>query len=146
MLNRELCRDGQPPLASMVLASIDPDGRTLTWAQAGHYSPILVRRGRARSLRRPRGDILGLLAPARYGRATVHLQAGDMLVMFTDGVFQRWEGEAAPIRKLMAECQQAHDDGGAQLLFDRVLPPAEDEACLIAVEWSETSRDLRAPE
>jgi serine phosphatase RsbU (regulator of sigma subunit) len=136
LLNQELCRDEQPPMASMVLANLDPDGRTLTWAQAGHFSPILVRDGRARSLRRPRGDILGLLSSSRYGRAKASLQPGDLLVFFTDGVLQRWDGDASPIRKLAAECAQAHATNGAKSLLDRLLPPAEDEACLMAVEWA----------
>ena len=135
LLNRELCRDDQLPLASMVLAHVHPDGRTLTWAQAGHFSPILVRQGRARSLRRPRGDILGLTASVQYGRATAHLQVGDLLLLFTDGVFQGWPGEAAPVRRLAAECERAQREGGVQSLLDRLLPPAEDEACLVAIEW-----------
>jgi Stage II sporulation protein E (SpoIIE)/ANTAR domain/PAS fold len=136
LLNRDLWRDEEPPMASMVVAAVDPDGQTLTWAQAGHYSPILVRQGRARSLRRPRGDVLGLLASGRYGQAKATLQAGDLLVFFTDGVLQRWDDDTSPIRRLAAECVKAHGEGGAQSLLDRLLPPAEDEACLVAVEWA----------
>jgi serine phosphatase RsbU (regulator of sigma subunit) len=135
LLNRELCRDQEPPLASMVLAAIDLEAHTFTWAQAGHYSPILVRHGRARSLRRPRGDVLGLLASTRFGRATVQLQPGDLLALFTDGVFQRQERGATPIRRVVAQCEQAQRQGGAEALLERLAPPENDEACLVAVEW-----------
>src|SRR4029450_10917871 len=125
--NLELCGDEQPPLASLVLAAVDWPGRRVTWAQAGHYSPILVRDGRARSLRRPSGDVLGLAAATRYGRGTVHLQPGDLLLIFTDGVFQRWEPGVAPIRQRAAECERAHRSGGGEVLVERLLAAGDDE-------------------
>jgi hypothetical protein len=132
LLNRDLCTDPDPSLASLILARLSADGRTISWAQAGHFSPLLIRDGRARSLRRPRGDILGLSAEARFTAASEELQEGDLLVMFTDGVLHRWAPDASPIRRLAAECVAA---GGAEDLLDRLLPSAEDEACLVAVEW-----------
>jgi PAS domain-containing protein len=132
LTNQEFCADADPPLASLILAEVDQAGGAVSWAHAGHYSPILVRQGRARSLRRPRGDVLGLLGDAVYTQSTVRLQPADMLVLFTDGVFQRWGPEG--LRRLGAECEWAYANGGAEALMERVLPPAEDEACLVAIE------------
>jgi PAS domain-containing protein len=132
LLNRDLCMDEEPSLASLILARLSADGRSLSWAQAGHFSPLLIRDGRARSLRRPRGDILGLTGEARFTASSVELGEGDLLVMFTDGVLHRWSQDASPTRRLAAECVAA---AGAEDLLDRLLPAAEDEACLVAVEW-----------
>jgi serine phosphatase RsbU (regulator of sigma subunit) len=126
-------------LASLILAEVDDVRRTVSWAHAGHYSPILVRSGRARSLRRPRGDVLGLLGDSVYTQSTVRLQAADLLVLFTDGVFQRWGPEG--LRRLGSECEWAYANGGAEALMERVLPPAEDEACLVAIEVRPSSDD-----
>lgn len=42
--------------------------------------------GKGKFLREPRGMMLGLLDEARYGAATAHLDPGDALVFYTDGV------------------------------------------------------------
>jgi len=133
LTNLDFAADDDPPMASLVLARIEPDGRTARWAQAGHFSPIMVRDGKARSLRRPAGGILGLTPHTRYTAATVQLEPGDLLVFFTDGVLHRWPG--SPMRQLAAECERAHAGGGAEELLERVLPPQEDEACLVALHW-----------
>lgn len=140
LANRELAGDEDPPLASLVLARVDADAGTVSWAQAGHYSPILVRRERARSLRRPPGNILGLLPETRYVASTVRLEAGDLLVFFTDGVLHQLG--ATPIRRLAAECERAQRDGGAEALVERVLRPAQDEACLVSVQWPAPGPDI----
>jgi hypothetical protein len=144
LANRELWSDEEPPLASLVLASVsevtEDDEHTVSWAQAGHYSPILVRGGKARSVRRPRGDLLGLSADTRYTQGALTLRPGDLLLFFTDGVFQQWVTHAAPVRRLAEACERAHRDGRAESLVATVLPPAEDEACLVAMEWPEISR------
>jgi PAS domain-containing protein len=136
MINLELCASEQPPLASLVLASVALDSPAVTWAQAGHYSPILVRDNRAKSVHRPGGDLLGLTETSRYGQGSVALREGDLLVFFTDGVFQRWAAGPAPVRRLAAACEQAQREGGAEALVAHLLPPADDEACLVALEWT----------
>src|SRR6185369_2682868 len=74
LLNAELCSDGQPPLASLVVAILDADRQTMRWAQAGHFSPVMIRRGRARALRRPRGSVVGLLPDTGYSETSVRLR------------------------------------------------------------------------
>jgi serine phosphatase RsbU (regulator of sigma subunit) len=134
LLNAELCSDGQPPLASLVVAILDADGQTMRWAQAGHFSPVMIRRGRARALRRPRGSVVGLLPDTGYSETSVRLRMDDLVVLYTDGVFQRWEPEWDRPRRLAAECVQAKQEGGAEAVMRRLLRPAGDEACVVAIE------------
>jgi len=94
----------------------------------------MIRRGRARALRRPRGSVVGLLADTGYGETSVQLQADDLVVLYTDGVFQRWEPETDRPRRLAAECVAAAREGGAEAVMQRLLRPAEDEACVVAIE------------
>jgi serine phosphatase RsbU (regulator of sigma subunit) len=88
-LNTMLCRNaGGPVLASAVIARFQPGTRVLTYAQAGH-PPLLVARGASvRSLRRPRGIMLGAVPGGTYGRARVVLDARDVLLFFTDGLVE----------------------------------------------------------
>ncbi len=75
--------------ATMVLARYDPKTRCLTWAQAGHPPPLLLRRGRAEYLRHPQGILLGATLKPSYSEATCRLEPGDHLVLYTDGLIER---------------------------------------------------------
>src|ERR1700729_2166974 len=65
--------------ASVVAGYFDPASRKLTWAQAGHPPPVLVRGGTARALDPPPGIMLGAAKEA-YGAATLALRPGDLLL------------------------------------------------------------------
>ncbi|WP_437569998.1 PP2C family protein-serine/threonine phosphatase [Sorangium sp. So ce542] len=63
----------------------DPEARTLTLANAGHPFPYLVRNNTVRQLA-AQGSPLGAASSAEYASSTVHLEGGDALLWFTDGV------------------------------------------------------------
>jgi serine phosphatase RsbU (regulator of sigma subunit) len=74
--------------ASVVAGYFDPASGMLTWAQAGHPPPVLIRAGSARMLPQPDGVLLGAgLRP--YAAATVQLQPGDVLLLYSDGLVER---------------------------------------------------------
>ncbi|GAA4877430.1 PP2C family protein-serine/threonine phosphatase [Kitasatospora terrestris] len=78
-----------PTTATMILARYEPDTAKLTWARAGHPPPLLVRRGRARYLPLPEGILLGATATPRYEAATLTLEPGDHLLIYTDGLIEQ---------------------------------------------------------
>jgi serine phosphatase RsbU (regulator of sigma subunit) len=85
----ELVRHVAPEhTASVIAGYFDPDSRMLTWAQAGHPPPVLVRAGRARALPQPDGVLLGA-GQLPYTAATVQLQTGDLLLLYSDGLVER---------------------------------------------------------
>jgi phosphoserine phosphatase RsbU/P len=57
----------------------------LTYTNAGHLPPILVRDGQATRLE-VNGIVVGAFPFAQYGEDCVQLESGDMLVCFTDGI------------------------------------------------------------
>ncbi|XXX76366.1 PP2C family protein-serine/threonine phosphatase [Sorangium sp. So ce134] len=63
----------------------DPEARSLTLANAGHPFPYLVRNNTVRQLA-AQGSPLGAASSAEYASSTVHLEGGDALLWFTDGV------------------------------------------------------------
>jgi sigma-B regulation protein RsbU (phosphoserine phosphatase) len=67
----------------------DPDLRRLTYVNAGHNAPIILRYSRCsyECLRlEVGGPPVGLLPHCQYESAEVDLQPGDILVFFTDGI------------------------------------------------------------
>jgi phosphoserine phosphatase RsbU/P len=69
---------------TMFLAALTEDGR-LTYSNAGHNPPFLLGHGTVRRLTTG-GLICGLFPTATYDEETVQLQAGDVLVIFSDGI------------------------------------------------------------
>lgn len=66
---------------------LNPASGQLVYTNAGHNPPLLVRAsGSFEGLREAGGLILGILPMAVYQEASVHLQPGDVLVLFSDGV------------------------------------------------------------
>src|ERR1017187_5419776 len=65
---------------------LDPATGELTFANAGHNPPILVRASGEAQMLEGGGPVLGILPAASYGEQRVHLDPGDMLVLYSDGV------------------------------------------------------------
>ncbi|MFJ3670893.1 PP2C family protein-serine/threonine phosphatase [Streptomyces sp. NPDC090106] len=85
-LNQLLDATVQPALGSAVCCRYRPATRTLAWAQAGHPAPLLFRDGTGRGLTAPDGVLLGATTGAAYGQAETTLEAGDLLLLHTDGL------------------------------------------------------------
>jgi serine phosphatase RsbU (regulator of sigma subunit) len=122
--------------ASVVAGYFDPASRMLTWAQAGHPPPVLVRAGQARTLPQPAGVLLGA-GQLPYAAATVQLQAADLLLLYSDGLVERRgscidEGLAA-----LVEAAAGHDDPAAvtsAVLRALGSANADDDTCLVALQ------------
>jgi serine phosphatase RsbU (regulator of sigma subunit)/pSer/pThr/pTyr-binding forkhead associated (FHA) protein len=66
---------------------VDPKTGHLTYANAGHNPPLVVRaKGGFELLEGAGGMILGILPMSKYEEASITLDPGDTLVLFSDGV------------------------------------------------------------
>jgi serine phosphatase RsbU (regulator of sigma subunit) len=74
--------------ASVIAGYFDPGSRVLSWAQAGHPPPVLVRGSWARAVDSPDGILLGAVRGS-YELATLQLQPGDLLLLYSDGLIER---------------------------------------------------------
>ena|SRR5205823_13062372 len=75
--------------ATLFYAQCDPANRRLSYVNAGHNPPVVLR-NRAASyqvLRLDTGPVIGLL-PHRYQRGLFSHEAGDLVVLFAEGVFE----------------------------------------------------------
>ena len=85
-LNQQLYADTAPEkYATFFLGVYDETTRALTYTNAGHLPPILIREGEATRLE-VNGMVVGAFAFAKYNESRVHLQPNDLLVLYTDGV------------------------------------------------------------
>lgn len=75
--------------ATLFLALWDDAQRTLTWVNAGHVPPLLLRADGTRESLRPTGTVVGLLDDRRWESCRTQLDPGDLLVAVTDGVTER---------------------------------------------------------
>lgn len=100
-LNRLLVEDFPPArYVTMVYAILDPAKRTLTFANAGHLHPLLIRRGEAQFLKTDEGMPLGL-ASGSFSEVEVDLVPGTRLVFYSDGITEAEnseEEEYGPLR------------------------------------------------
>ena len=71
---------------------LDTASGELTFANAGHNPPILVRASGEAQMLEGGGPVLGILPVASYGEQRVHLDPGDMLVLYSDGVTEANNG------------------------------------------------------
>ncbi|RII14658.1 Phosphoserine phosphatase RsbU [Streptomyces sp. YIM 130001] len=88
-LNQMLDTAAQPALGSAVCCRYHPGKRTLSWAQAGHPAPMVFRDGVGRVLTPPAGVLLGAAPGSTYEQAEEQLEAGDLVLLHTDGLVPR---------------------------------------------------------
>ena len=78
------------PFVTCCFAVLDISGRTLRWAQAGHFSPLLVMAdGTSDVSRRAAGCTPRILRGQHYESSSIEVRPGDRIVMFTDGMVER---------------------------------------------------------
>jgi sigma-B regulation protein RsbU (phosphoserine phosphatase) len=71
--------------ATFFYAEYDPHTRVLSYVNAGH-NPPLVLRGEELIPLEATGTVIGLIPDAPYARANIVLHPGDILIAFTDGI------------------------------------------------------------
>ncbi len=72
--------------ATFFWAIFDEKERTLTYVNAGHNPPMLLRASGALERLATGGRPLGVFAGSRYRQETVALGSGDLLLVFSDGI------------------------------------------------------------
>jgi phosphoserine phosphatase RsbU/P len=86
-VNRILCGHiAEGRFISFFYCIIDSDDATLTFANAGHYPPILIRADGSVERLGTGGAVLGVFPEGSYDQGKVPLCAGDRIVLYTDGI------------------------------------------------------------
>jgi sigma-B regulation protein RsbU (phosphoserine phosphatase) len=109
---------------TLFLASFDPVSWELTYCNAGHNPPILVRQAASgeKLLHRlaPTGAAVGLVEGLALGEATIRLDPGDMLLLYTDGITEAMDAAGEPFgdERLMQVVGQRPDSSPKELIQD----------------------------
>ena len=86
-VNRILCgRIAEGRFISFFYGRLDMTLGAISYSNAGHYLPCLVREDGSVERLSAGGPVLGVFSDATYEQAQTHLSSGDRLVLFTDGV------------------------------------------------------------
>ena len=142
-LNASLVRNTAPgKFVTFFHCQIDIAARKLTYTNAGHCAPILIRANGEVERLEAGGAVLGVFPEWAFQQTERQLVTGDRLVLFTDGI-----SEAANARDeefgedRLVELIRALRDRGAHELKDRILKAvanftgsrAQDDATLVVV-------------
>jgi serine phosphatase RsbU (regulator of sigma subunit) len=125
--------------ATVLVADIDIAGHRLTLASAGHLPPLVANDGKVDFVAMPTGTPVGIAVPDGPGLASVEVQAGSLVLAFTDGLVER-RGE--DIEEGLERLRQAvvGQSGPLESVLDRLaaeLVPAGagDDMVLLGLRW-----------
>jgi PAS domain-containing protein len=135
-LNKVACHLTDGTIGTAICGLYDPASMNLRWARAGHHPPVLVRDGVAEHLPLPPGLMLGADPDAGYEEVTTHLDPGDVLLLFTDGLVERRDvGIDDALARLLRVASRPMDrvSDFADYLLTHAASNTGDDACLVAV-------------
>jgi len=143
-VNEGLTADTEPTeFATLFYGVLDSTARRLTYSNAGHEPGVLVR-GEELRLLATGGPLLGVLADAAYEEEVLNLQAGDTLVLYSDGACDatNYEGQRFRKERLM-DAIRRHAHHGAERAVEEIrwdirrwtgLAPQADDLTLVVVK------------
>jgi sigma-B regulation protein RsbU (phosphoserine phosphatase) len=157
-LNRDLCailkHTGSPTLTTAFYLVADSATGQLRYANAGHPKPLLVHRagGTVESLGNAAGKpnaALGLFEDAVYATTQRPLSADDLVMLFTDGLYEvEGRNQALYTQELLIQAVAERTKLPAAELFDELLAEIRrfalgqdfvDDVCLVGMEVAELS-------
>ena len=97
-LNHLICaKTARERFVSLFWCYLNKEGNRLSYINAGHLPALLVRERFGRPdvwrLEQGGGPVLGVLQGARYRRAELDIEPGDLLVIFSDGISEATNAE-----------------------------------------------------
>ena len=152
-MNRSLCailhQTATPLFATAFYAVVDAARGTVRWANAGHPPPFHVRRaageiGRLQQAGAKPGPALGIMNAAVYATLEQALAPGDLLLFFTDGLYEldgpdgtlyeMAQPTDAIARRHALPTAQLFDELLAELRHFSVTGEFSDDMCLVGTD------------
>lgn len=143
-VNNSLTAETEPSeFVTLFYGVLDSTAHRLTYSNAGHEPPILVRDGQVTRLRTG-GPLLGVSLQAQYAYDGVELRPGDALLIYSDGACDaaNYQGERFGRERLL-ESVLRHAGHGAKRIVEEIqwdirrftgLAPAADDMTILAVK------------
>ena len=129
--------------STAAIVIVDPTTGTLTYACAGHPPPLVITPDRqVTRLDRAQSPPLGALAPTARTEATLMLEPGSLVVLYTDGLIER-RGESIDIgiERLEAALLDRFDQPTSNIVEGLIADftadrPAEDDIAVAAFRYT----------
>ena len=129
-VNRDIARlSAVEPLSSLFVARLDTTSGKFDYCSAGHPPALLLRSDGILELLSDGGPVLGAVPNAFFERGSAQLDAGDLLLVSSDGIlesFNEAEQEFGAMR-LQTELRRAQGGSAESVLFS-VLGSVQDFA------------------
>src|SRR5271169_1110667 len=129
-VNRHLCYlRPVAPFVTAFLAQIDCHRGELTYCNAGHFQPILLRADGRAELLETGGPLLGAIEDAEFHSGELVLEPGDTLVAYSDGVLESCNpsGEEYGLERLVEASRHARQQSAHATLMT-ILAAVQDFA------------------
>jgi sigma-B regulation protein RsbU (phosphoserine phosphatase) len=109
--------------ATFFLARIEGASLRLTFSNAGHNWPIVLKAAGGREYLEKGGTVLGILETIDFEEATLGLSPGDRVVFYTDGISEAFnqEGEQFGDERLCEVVERMPPDASAREISERVM-------------------------
>jgi phosphoserine phosphatase RsbU/P len=144
-LDREFPIDRFDKHFTMSYVIMDTDLNCITYSNAGHPPPVLIRKGGGMELLEKGGTIIGMGGMLPFEEGTMEIRPGDRLFLYTDGAveYQNGDGELYgkdrfydKISRLKDRSLMDHIDGIINdiMNFGDQRPP-QDDLTLLGVEF-----------
>jgi GAF domain-containing protein len=152
-INRFLCDHAQVErYATMFFGTLDANGR-LEYINAGHPSPVLIRGGQAETPFPAASCPVGLIPDMKFASAVVHLQPGDTLVLFSDGVSEAMDPDQNEygvdrLKKAVGDCPAGSVSDMQEAILESVRQFARgerqaDDVTLLLLRYTGAAAGLR---
>jgi GAF domain-containing protein len=140
-VNQSVSRSGDASdIVTLWVGVLDVAKGTLSYANGGHPAALLRRASDSTIVRfPPTGALLGATSAAEYDLETVEIEAGDLVLLYTDGVTEARRGNTffgeGRVRRALRQGTDAGDVTQRLLSsLDRFVPGAiRDDAAVLAV-------------
>jgi phosphoserine phosphatase RsbU/P len=148
-LNRILC-DVTPvgKFISLFYAVLDSANHRLTYCNCGHNPPLLVRADGSTTELEAAGAVLGQFPQWSYEQSELQMQAGDKLLIFTDGLVEACNANDEFFgEQTLIDIARENLNSGAEDLMERLIRAAslhtaqhfQDDASLIVLKAREAA-------
>lgn len=150
-VNRHLCLEGTG-MVTAVTATLDLASEKLVYAAAGHPAAYVTSRAGRVDRVTTSGLPLGLFAQSTYTEVERHIETGELIVLYTDGLIENdrdlVRGESALETAVRAEAQTTSPNPALSILHRMIDGTPKDDVAILTIgllRWPVDRIDIEAP-
>ena len=123
LANRLLSKSTDPDkFATLFYGVLDTQLHRITYANAGHFPPLVVPSDGKPSFLGSGGIVLGFIDPAEYEESALDLQPGDVLVVYSDGITEAVNADDDQFEEeRLAAVVAEHSNARAASIVERIM-------------------------